>query len=105
MEFLLFSGSPYFYKTLNLKGFVENGVFRAKALSKLSTLLSLINIQSLITVQGDKLSKKNKRTGRKSSSISVQVGKFFNKPTVGQTLLRSPIRQACHQSKLTFYHR
>ena len=61
------------YKTLKLKGFVENGVFRAKALSKLSTLLYLINIQSLITVQGDKLSKKNKRTGRKSSSISVQV--------------------------------
>ena len=38
------------------------------------TLMSLINIQSSITVQGDKLSKKNKHTGRKSSSISVRAG-------------------------------
>ena len=44
----------------------------------LTTLMSLINVQSAITVQGDKLSKKNKRTGRKSSSISVQVS-FFQK--------------------------
>ena len=29
-------------------------------------------LRSLINVQGDKFSKKNKRTGRKSSSISVQ---------------------------------
>ena len=36
------------------------------------TLRSLINVQSIINVQGDKFSKKNKRTGRKSSSISVQ---------------------------------
>ena len=41
----------------------------------LGTLMSLINVQSLMTVQGDELSKKNynnKRTDRKSSSISVQ---------------------------------
>ena len=36
------------------------------------TLRSLINVQSGINVQGDKFSKKNKRTGRKSSSISVK---------------------------------
>ena len=34
-------------------------------------------LRSLINVQGDKFSKKNKRTGRKSSSISVQ-GWFFS---------------------------
>ena len=40
------------------------------------TLRSLINVQSVINVQGDQFSKKNKRTGRKSSSISVQVSFF-----------------------------
>ena len=34
------------------------------------TLRSLINVESVINVQGDKFSTKNKRTGRKSSSIS-----------------------------------
>ena len=37
-----------------------------------NTLRSLINVQSVINVQGENFSKKNKRTGRKSSSISVQ---------------------------------
>ena len=37
------------------------------------TLRSLINVQSVINVQGDTFSKKNKYTGRKSSSISVQI--------------------------------
>ena len=36
-------------------------------------LTSLINVKSLIIVQGDTFSKKNKSTGRESSSISVQV--------------------------------
>ena len=36
------------------------------------TLRSLINVQSVINVQGDKFSKKIKRTGRKRTSISVQ---------------------------------
>ena len=45
------------------------------------TLRSLINVQSVINVQGDKFSKKNKRTGQKSSPISVQVLQvsFFRK--------------------------
>ena len=38
--------------------------------------MSLINVQSLITAQGDNISKKNKRTDRKNSSISVQVSFF-----------------------------
>ena len=42
------------------------------------TLMSLINVQSVITGQCDKFSKKNKRTGRKSSSASVEVS-FFQK--------------------------
>ena len=41
-------------------------------ITEFSTLRSLINVQSVINVQGDKFSKKNKRTGRKSSPISVQ---------------------------------
>ena len=49
-----------------------NSLFRhAKQVS--TTLRSLINVQSVINVQGDKFSKKNKRTSRKSSSISVEV--------------------------------
>ena len=36
------------------------------------TLRSLINVQSVIKVKGDKFSKKNKRADRKNSSISVQ---------------------------------
>ena len=57
------------------------------------TLRSLINVQSVINVQGDKFSKKNKRTGRKSSSKNVGVkfeldgGRFcskfqFNRPFI-----------------------
>ena len=41
-----------------------------------TTVRSLINVQSVINVKGDKFSKKNKLTGRKSSLISVQ-GDFF----------------------------
>ena len=40
------------------------------------TQKSLINVKSLIIVQADKISKKNKRTGRKYYSISVQVSVF-----------------------------
>ena len=40
------------------------------------TLTSLINVQSVITVQGDKLSKKNKRTGQKSSPIGTSYTKI-----------------------------
>ena len=42
------------------------------------TPMSLINVESLITVQDDKLSKNDKRAGLISSSISVQVhsGRF-----------------------------
>ena len=50
---------------------------------KIGILASLLNeldntLRSVINVQGDKFSKKNKRTGRKSPSISVQGrGDFF----------------------------
>ena len=47
--------------------------------------MSQINVLSLITVQGDTLSKKNKHAGRKSSSISVQVS-FFTENTFTLTL-------------------
>ena len=49
--------------------FWEKVVFHSNLIH---TLRSLINVQSVINVQGDKFSKKNKRTGRKISSISVQ---------------------------------
>ena len=50
--------------------------------------MSLINVQSLITVQGDKLSKKKRRTGRKSSSISVhRTGIIFSVNKFTLTLL------------------
>ena len=51
------------------------------------TLMSLINIQSSITVQGDKLSKKNKHTGRKISSLRVQVSFFSENIFTTQVLL------------------
>ena len=35
--------------------------------TKAGTLTSLINVKSAITFKGDKFSKKNKRTGKKSS--------------------------------------
>ena len=53
---------------------------------KKCTLTSLINVQSLITVQGDKFSKKNKHKGQKKSSISVQVS-FFSENTFTLALL------------------
>ena len=68
------------------------------------TLISLINAQSVITLQVDKFYKKNKRTGQKSSPIRVQVS-FFQKIckftlACEQILLRILIRQACHQFKI-----
>ena len=59
----------------NLVDFNYSSLFFANIIQcsgQISTLRSLINVQSVINVQGDKFSKKNKRTGRKSSSISVQ---------------------------------
>ena len=54
------------------KCFFHRGVLIERA-PYFATLRSLINVQSsVINVKGDNFSKKNKRTGRKSSSISVQ---------------------------------
>ena len=62
------------YKTYTPISLINVGLKITVGCEKISkpTLWSLINVQSVINVQGDKFSKKNKRTGRKSSSIRVQ---------------------------------
>ena len=72
------------------------------------TLISSINVQSWITVQGEKLSIKNKRTGQKTSAKSVQVS-FFQKmhKELEGGIFCSEVRfdrYVCHQSKLADYH-
>ena len=65
----------FLFNTFKKENFQLND-FTTYSSSK-STLRSLINVQSVINVLGDIFSKKNKRTGRKISSISVQ-GWFFS---------------------------
>ena len=83
-------------------------IYFSNSISKVLWCLSIITVQSSITAQDDKVSKKNKRTGWESSYISMACRLLIFREIciklyiyVQQILLRC---QICHLSKLAPYY-